>query len=157
MVKNSNFQYLCIEAKNEKSETTFFLQLLRFEKIKYPYFFHFWPPGRDIDNFCFWSVNMFGWNNVLRKIISVPQSLYCLFKSKQPTCLKHNAFFRIDKILKENHKKHQLHASCVWNFHDSSRTKTWNNSSLHNSFHLVFLWINFIWGQISSYASLQTY
>ena len=39
---------------------------------------------------------------------------------QQPICLRHNAFFRIDKILKENHKKHQLRDSCFWNFHDQS-------------------------------------
>ena len=36
-----------------KVRPLYFLKLLKFQKIKYLYFFHFWPPGRDIDILCF--------------------------------------------------------------------------------------------------------
>ena len=52
----------------------------------------------------------------------------CHFLSKQPTPFRHNAFFKGDKMLQENHKKLQLRDFCGWNLYDPARTKTWNNS-----------------------------
>ena len=37
--------------KIKKVRTLSFLQLLKFEKAKCPYFFNFWPRSRDIGNF----------------------------------------------------------------------------------------------------------
>ena len=36
-----------------KVRPLYFLKLLKLQKIKYLYFFHFWPLGRDIDDQCF--------------------------------------------------------------------------------------------------------
>ena len=66
------------------------LKLLKFEKIKYPYFFHFWPLGLDIDDFCFGPVYMFGRNNL--KVISLlPEAALIIFKvnNLQPSDTMH--------------------------------------------------------------------
>ena len=38
----------------KKLRTLSFLQLLKFEKAKYPYFFYLWPRGQDIGIFFLW-------------------------------------------------------------------------------------------------------
>ena len=42
-----------MEANNEKSMTTLFSQTFEVPESKVPLFFHFWPPGQDIDILCF--------------------------------------------------------------------------------------------------------
>ena len=37
----------------KKMKVLYFLELQKFEKIKWSYFSYFWPPGRDFDNVCF--------------------------------------------------------------------------------------------------------
>ena len=37
--------------KIKKIRALYFLQLPKFEKVKCPYFFDFWPRSRDIGNF----------------------------------------------------------------------------------------------------------
>ena len=51
--KSTSRQYLGLEAKNEKMKkikVLYFLQLQKFEKIKWSYFSPFWPLGRDIED-----------------------------------------------------------------------------------------------------------
>ena len=60
------------------------------EKIKSPYFFHFWPLGRDIDDLCFWPVYMFG-RNTLKVIPLLPEAALIIFKvnNLQPSDTMH--------------------------------------------------------------------
>ena len=51
----------------KKIEVLYFLEHQKFERIKWSYFFHFWPPGRDIDNLWFLPVFIFGSNYVSGK------------------------------------------------------------------------------------------
>ena len=44
---------LALMPKNEIIKVIYFLELQRFEKIKWSYFSHFWPLGGDIDDYCF--------------------------------------------------------------------------------------------------------
>ena len=44
----------------KKIKVLYFLELQKFEKIKWSYFSHFWPPGGDIDNLYFLTVYIFG-------------------------------------------------------------------------------------------------
>ena len=56
LVKSTNCQYLGLEAKNEKSKTTLFSQTFEVPENKVPlFFFHFWPPGRNIDILFFYQ------------------------------------------------------------------------------------------------------
>ena len=41
----------------KKLRTRSFLQLLKFEKAKCPYFFHLWPRGRDMAIFSIWNLS----------------------------------------------------------------------------------------------------
>ena len=58
--KKTNRQYLDLEAKMEKSKTILFSQTCEVAENKVHYFFHFWPLGRDIDDYCFLPVFTFG-------------------------------------------------------------------------------------------------
>ena len=44
----------------KKIKVLYFLELQKFEKIKWSYFYHFWTPGQDIDILWFLSVYIFG-------------------------------------------------------------------------------------------------
>ena len=52
--KMKRWLYLISEACYQKLRTLSFLQLLKFEKAKCPYFFYLWPRSRDIANFFNW-------------------------------------------------------------------------------------------------------
>ena len=39
--------------KMKKIRELYFLELSKFEKAKWSYFYHFWPLGQDIDDLCF--------------------------------------------------------------------------------------------------------
>ena len=52
----SKAQIVNISAKRpkiKKMRVLYFLELLKFQKIKWSYFFNFWPLHRDIDDLCF--------------------------------------------------------------------------------------------------------
>ena len=51
IVKLENANILAPGPLTKKLRTLSFLQLLKFEKAKYPYFFNSWPRGGDISNF----------------------------------------------------------------------------------------------------------
>ena len=53
MFKSKKRQYLGLEAKIDKSKATLFYQTFKVPENKYPYFFHFWPLARDIDDLSF--------------------------------------------------------------------------------------------------------
>ena len=57
--QNSEDESMKHRPKMNKIEVLYFLELQKFEKIKWSYFSHFWPPGRDIDNVCFLQVYIF--------------------------------------------------------------------------------------------------
>ena len=52
LIKNTYCQYLGLEAKIGKSKTTLLSQTFEFAENKVPLFFHFWPLGRDIKDYC---------------------------------------------------------------------------------------------------------
>ena len=60
--KNTYHQYLGLENKIDKRKTTLVSQTFKVIKIKYLYFFHFWPLGQDIGNLWNLQVFTFGWN-----------------------------------------------------------------------------------------------
>ena len=62
--KNTYHQYLGLENKIDKRKTTLVSQTFKVIKIKYLYFFHFWPLGQDIDDLCFLQAFTFGWNHL---------------------------------------------------------------------------------------------
>ena len=59
LIKNTNRQYLGLEAKIDESKTTLLTQTFKVEK-KYLYLINFWPLGRDINDLCFLQVFTFG-------------------------------------------------------------------------------------------------
>ena len=79
LVKSTKIQYLGLEAKMEKVRPLYFLKLLKLQKIKYHYFFHFWPLSRDIEDLWFLPVFTFGWNPL--KVESLfPNDCTAIFK-----------------------------------------------------------------------------
>ena len=60
LVKSIICQYLDLETKNDKIRTTLLSQTLKVQEDEVPLFFHFWPLSRDIDDLCFWPVNVYG-------------------------------------------------------------------------------------------------
>ena len=65
----------------KKIEVLYFLELQKFEKIKLSYFFHFWPPGRDIDNLWFLPVYIFSLNHPSGKSL-FSKACFVIFKVK---------------------------------------------------------------------------
>ena len=64
-----------------KQNVLYFLELQKFEKIKWSYFSHFWPPCRDIDNVCFLPVYIFSNNHLSGKCL-FPKACIAIFKVK---------------------------------------------------------------------------
>ena len=62
-----------------KVRRLYFLKLFKLQKIKYLYFFHFWPLGQDIDDLCFLQVFTFGWNHLKVKSL-FPKDCTVIFK-----------------------------------------------------------------------------
>ena len=44
----------------KKIKVLYYLELQKFEKIKWSYFYHFWTLDGDIDIFCFLTFYIFG-------------------------------------------------------------------------------------------------
>ena len=76
----------------KKIKVLYFPELQKFEKIKWSYFFHFWPPGRDIDNLCFLTVFMIGKNHLSGKFLLI-KACIVIFKVKNKYILQTKCVF----------------------------------------------------------------
>ena len=65
----------------KKIKVLYFLELQKFEKIKWSYFSHFWPECRDIDNVWFLPVYIFSENHLSGKFL-FPKACIVICKVK---------------------------------------------------------------------------